>query len=59
MCRISDPTDPDIWICFLTHGLDPYLTLGKVGMDLDIKPHPWVIHWISETNQYFNFFLDR
>jgi hypothetical protein len=35
---------------FLTHGLDPYLTRDKVGMDLDIKSHPWVIRWISEIN---------
>jgi hypothetical protein len=25
-------------------------------MDLDIKPHTWVIRWISEINQYFNYF---
>jgi hypothetical protein len=25
-------------------------------MDLDIKPYPRVIRWISEINQYFNFF---
>jgi hypothetical protein len=45
-----------IWICFLTCGLDSYPTRGKVGMDLDIKPHPRVIRWISEINQYFNYF---
>jgi hypothetical protein len=45
-----------IWICFLTYGLDPYPTGGKVGIDLDIKPHPRVTRWISEINQYFNFF---
>jgi hypothetical protein len=26
-------------------------------MDLDIKPYPRAIRWISETNQYFNLFL--
>jgi hypothetical protein len=41
---------------FLTHELDLYPIRGKVGMDLDIKPHPRVIRWISEINQYFKFF---
>ena len=44
---------------FLTRGLNPYPIRGKVGMDLDIKPHPRVTRWISEINQYFNCFPDR
>jgi hypothetical protein len=36
----------------LTRGLDLYPIRGKVDMDLDIKPHPRIIRWISESNHY-------
>jgi hypothetical protein len=54
ICGFGYPTRLiKIWICFLTHGLDPYPIQNKVGMDLDIKSHLRVIRWISEINHYY------